>query len=106
MELAVASYAVTQRLPPHERHALASQIRRAAVSVPSNIAEGNGRSHRGDYLRHLSIAHGSLRELETQLALVGRLYPTAEAQCRPARELARRTGRLLGALQRSLTIQR
>lgn len=69
MRLAADSHRLTRRLPMSERFELASQIRRAAVSVPANIAEGNGRFSVPDYLRHLSIAHGSLRELETLLML-------------------------------------
>ena len=58
-------YRVTRQLPSEERFGLTAQMRRAAVSVTSNIAEGYGRSTRGEYLNHLSIARGSLYELES-----------------------------------------
>ena len=69
MELAEAVYMVTDQITDHERYGLISQMQRASVSVPSNIAEGHARSHMGDYLKHLSYARGSLAELETQLEL-------------------------------------
>src|SRR5581483_2372738 len=59
MDLIVLSYKIAKRLPPIEMYGLASQIRRAAVSVPANIAEGHGRHHRGEYVHHLSFANGS-----------------------------------------------
>ncbi len=69
MELAKAVYTVTRRMPDSERFGLTMQLRRAAVLVPSNIAEGHARQSRADYLRHLRIARGSLAEMFTQLEL-------------------------------------
>ena len=69
MTLANVVYTGTREFPKEERYGLTSQIQRCAVSIPSNIAEGNARIHMGDYIRHLSIARGSLAELETQLLL-------------------------------------
>src|SRR5262245_48278962 len=73
MNLVVESYRLANQLPKSELYGLTSQIQRAAISVPANIAEGHGRDHLGDYLRHLSIANGSLMELETHLLLIHRL---------------------------------
>ncbi|MBZ5502136.1 MAG: four helix bundle protein [Acidobacteriia bacterium] len=73
MDLVVASYGIAKKLPAQEMYGLVTQIQRAAASIPANIAEGHGRKHRGDYLHHLSIARGSLLELETHLLIAGRL---------------------------------
>lgn len=73
MDLVELIYHYSGRFPAEERYALTSQIRRAAVSVPSNIAEGYGRRSTADYIRFLQISKGSLNELQTQLELVCRL---------------------------------
>ena len=102
MQLLVEAYRVARQLPDTERYGLAAQLRRAAVSVPANIAEGFGRAARGDYLRHLSIASGSLREIETHLEAVTLLeYLPAEATA-TATDAAGRTAYLLNRLRRSL----
>jgi four helix bundle protein len=80
MQLATECYRVTRYLPPEERFGMQAQIRRAAVSVPANIAEGHGRLGRGDYVRSLSFARGSLMEVGCLLELgplVGVLGPEA-----------------------------
>jgi four helix bundle protein len=102
MELLVEVYRVARQLPDVERYGLSAQLRRAAVSVPANIAEGFGRSTRGDYLRHLSIASGSMRELETHLEAITLLEYLPERATKSAADAARRTGFLLYRLQRSL----
>ena len=73
MGLAEAVYRETAGMPLEERYGLTSQRRRAAASIPSNIAEGQGRRTDGEFLNQLSVAHGSLRELETQILLTNRL---------------------------------
>lgn len=69
IQLAKAIYKLTERFPKHETYALADQVRRAIVSVPSNIAEGQARKAPGDFRRFLHIALGSLAEVDTQLVL-------------------------------------
>ncbi len=71
MEVVTESYRLTRHFPDDERFGLTSQVRRASVSVPANIAEGFGRYHLGDYMRHLSVARGSLLELETEVLCPG-----------------------------------
>lgn len=73
MDLVETVYGTTAKFPPAEQWGLISQMRRAAVSVPSNIAEGYGRQATGEYRHHLSMGRGSLLELETQVLLCRRL---------------------------------
>lgn len=76
MKISITCYRLTNQFPKHELYGLTSQIRRAAVSIPANIAEGFGRANPGDNHRHLSIAQGSLKELETLLEISTQLdYP-------------------------------
>jgi four helix bundle protein len=99
MELVRESYKVAAELPPAERYAMADQIRRSAISVPSNIAEGHSRIHVGEYLNHLSIASGSLAELQTLLLAARDLgYASTPQLARPL-SLARETSRMLLALR-------
>ena len=71
--LCVKIYQITKRFPQEERYVLTSQMRRSALSIPSNIAEGYGRKTKADYVRILYIAYGSVCELETQILLAGDL---------------------------------
>jgi four helix bundle protein len=100
MDLAVTTEKVCRRLPAQASH-LASQMRRAAASIPANIAEGNGRFSRPEYLRHLSIANGSVRELETHLELAARNYGRT-ANIEAALRLTLEVSRLLAGLVRAL----
>jgi four helix bundle protein len=78
MRLAETIYAITENFPAKETYGLTSQMRRAAVSIPSNIAEGAARGTRKEYLQFLLIARGSLSELDTQLELAHRLGFSAD----------------------------
>jgi four helix bundle protein len=102
MDLVIDVYDATKRWPTAERHGLIDQVRRSAVSVPSNVAEGQGRSASREFLHSLLIARGSLAEIETQLLLAGRLGYQDEATTGALLERADETGRLLGGLIRSL----
>ena len=73
MDLVESIYQLTQVFPQHELYGLTSQVRRAAVSVPSNIAEGHTRESTKEYLHHLSMAQASLAEVQTQIEIAGRL---------------------------------
>lgn len=105
MDLVLESYKLTNSFPKAEVYGLISQIRRAAVSIPANIAEGHGREHLGDYLHHLSIANGSLMELETHLLIAGRLDFVNREHMEPVLLLAAEVGRMLSGLTRSLKSQ-
>ena len=81
--LAVSCYKLTSHFPKTEIYGLTSQIRRAAVSVPSNIAEGYGRSRKLEYIRYLEIALGSLRELDTQLYIASEVDLVSQELLKP-----------------------
>ncbi|MGE5278352.1 MAG: four helix bundle protein [Acidobacteriota bacterium] len=102
MDLAAECYRIAALLPKTEQYGLASQMRRSAVSVPANVAEGHGRSHTGQYLHHLSIARGSLMELETHLLLAGRLGLVKQSEAAGALELSAETSRMLSGLSEKL----
>lgn len=102
MDLCEEVYRVSADFPADERFGLISQIRRAAVSVPSNIAEGYGRINRGEYVHHVSIARGSLYETETQLTLAVRLGLIPRECAINAWELAQRVGMMSTKLLSSL----
>ncbi len=102
IDLAVESYRATQLFPKSETYGLAGQIQRAAASIPANIAEGHGREHIGDYLHHLSIANGSLMELETHILVAGRLKYLEQRQVEQLLAQAGTVGRMLAGLIRPL----
>ena len=103
MALTRECYALAGRLPPEERFALASQLRRAAVAVSANIAEGHASPHRREFVRYLGIAHASLMELECHLLImvdVGYLGQDAITECLALRD---EVGRMLHAMRRTLS---
>lgn len=100
MDLAEAVYHETREMPADERFGLTSQIRRAAVSIPSNIAEGFGRESRPDLLKFLRIARGSLNEVATQHEIIRRLGLLQASESTSA--LIDETDRVLQGLIRSL----
>jgi four helix bundle protein len=102
MELAEKCYQTTRIFPKEELFGLTSQIRRAASSIPSNIAEGQGRDHTKEFLNHLSIARGSLMELETHLILSQRVGLLEQAELESLLALSDRTSRMLSGLRKAL----
>ena len=103
MDLVEAIYKLTKGFPGHELYGLTSQMQRAVVSVPSNIAEGYTRQHRREYLQHLAIARASLAELDTQLEISSRLNYASNQQCEIIREDIDALNRQLYALRQSLS---
>ena len=102
MDLVVEVYALTRGFPPDERYGLTSQTRRAALSVPANIAEGNGRSYRREYVHHVSIARASLSELMTCLEIAQRLGYISPDVFRPLVVRLEEVSRMLLMLMRAL----
>ena len=101
-QLCLDVYKVTKGFPKEEKYGLTSQIRRASVSIPSNIAEGYGRRTTPDYVRSLYVAYGSICELETQIMLCGDLTYIEEENLRGIQNDIREVERMLKALIRSL----
>jgi four helix bundle protein len=102
MELAEKCYQVTRTFPKEELFGLTSQIRRAVASIPANIAEGQGREHTKEFLQHLSIARGSLMEVETHLELSKRVGLMEQQQTEKLLALADRISRMLTGLRKAL----
>lgn len=103
MDLVEHVYHLTQMFPAHEMYGLTSQMRRAAVSIPSNIAEGHTREHSREYLHHLSMAQASLAELETQFEIATRLKYLPVPQLNQTLEQMVSLGKQLYALRNALT---
>ena len=102
MELVPLVYELVRTLPGSERYVLSDQIRRAAISVPANIAEGQARTHRKEFLQHLSIARGSLAELQTLLWVAERLQYVTKEQTRGAQQAIVDVRMLLAGLMNRL----
>lgn len=98
MDLAVRVHEITGAMPPRHRFSLAEQLNRASVSVPSNIAEGAGRCHRGEYHHHIGIARASVAELETQLLLAVRVSAIGAGDAAQPLELLTEVGKMLSGL--------
>ncbi|HMZ82056.1 MAG TPA: four helix bundle protein [Acidobacteriota bacterium] len=102
IDLVESTYQLTKSFPAEEKFGLISQIQRAVVSIAANIAEGYGRKHRKEYLHHLSIAKGSLLEVETHLIIAIRLHFTTRDDAKSVWHLCQDVGRLLNKLVNSL----
>ena len=102
MDLAERCYQATKGFPKEELFGLTSQIRRSAVSIPANIAEGQGREHTKEFLNHLSMARGSLLELETHLMLSQRIGLLQQPELDSLLTMTDRLGRMLSGLRKAL----
>ncbi len=102
IELSLATYKVTSEFPDSERFGLTNQLRRASVSVASNIAEGYGRATKGEYLQFLGHARGSIYELQTQLVIADGLDFGKATQRRNVHELSNEVSRMLVAIMKKL----
>jgi four helix bundle protein len=102
MDLVEEVYRLTRLFPGEELYSLTSQMRRAVVSIPSNIAEGHAREHLKEYLHHISIAQGSLAELQTQVEIAARLKYVVQEQIDPMLSLAGSLSRQLYSLRNAL----
>ena len=105
MDLVTEIYKLTGAFPQIERFGLVAQLQRAAVSVPANIAEGHGRKSTGAYLNHLSIANGSLMEVETLVHVASRLGYMTQDQSKDVLQRSDEIGKMLSGLHRSLNPQ-
>jgi len=103
MALAKRIYQITQAFPRTERFGLVTQMRRAAVSVPSNIAEGQARNTTGEFIQFLSHAVGSVSELDTQLALSVELGFCPQGKAQEARSLIMELRKMITSLRRKLS---
>jgi four helix bundle protein len=98
MDLVVVCYQLTEKLPPSENFGLSSRIKNFASNVPSYIADGEGRKTNSEYFSRLSLAHGSLMSLETQLLIVDRLKFLPIEEIEPALSLSSEVGKMLNGL--------
>jgi len=103
MELVINIYRVTDKFPSHERYGLIDQIRRAAISIPSNIAEGAARQTKKEFSNYLHIAQGSLSELDTQIELAKQFNDIDEAKYRTLDERMQRIDKMITGLIHHLT---
>jgi len=106
MDMVIEIYQMTQSFPKQEQYGLVSQMRRAAVSVASNIAEGQGRGFGQEFAHHLRMAQGSLQEMETQMILAQRLQYVPIDDCRKIMSTADEVGKLFRRLHQSVVCDR
>jgi four helix bundle protein len=102
MSVAEQAYSLTARFPKDEVYGMTSQIRRSAVSIASNIAEGHGREHSGSFIQFMRVSQGSLKELETHLILAARVRLVSVEEVEPMLQQCDELGRMLRALIRSI----
>ena len=102
MDLVEEVYRLTKQFPKEELYGLSNQVCRAAVSIPSNIAEGQARSHAREYLQFLAVAQGSLAEVQTQIEIAGRLKYLPGDEIRRLLERAASVAKQLYALRNTL----
>jgi four helix bundle protein len=102
MDLVVEVYRITAQFPSDEKFGLTSQMRRAAVSIPSNIAEGHGRQSTRELANFLWIANGSLMELDTQITIAERLSFSPQEHANKLRDSLSDVSRMLAGLRNSL----
>jgi four helix bundle protein len=105
MDLVTEVYKITKTFPKEEVYGLISQMRRCAVSIPSNIAEGHSRHSRKDFLRYLEIAMGSIFELQTQNEIASKLNYIAEASVLDIFDKSREVERMLSSMMRKLKLK-
>ena len=103
MELTTEIYSIVKLLPKDETYTLSDQMRRSAISIPSNIAEGQGRDTVKEFIRFLSVARGSLRELSTQLEICERVHYLDQTKTAKAMNLIEEVDKMINALSKSLT---
>ena len=98
IDLTVEVYRLMKKMPKEELYGLTNQLKRAVVSIPSNIAEGNARASTGDYVRFLSIARGSVAEVETQLLICVKLNYLTQEDIESSLSLLDEAGRMLNSI--------
>lgn len=105
MDLVVEIYKISKLLPKEETYGISDQIRRAAVSIPSNIAEGQSRNSAKEFIQFLSIARGSLAELETQLLICTKVNILSEDNIAEAQNITTEVGKMIKGLMNKLNSQ-
>ena len=105
MDLVVEIYKISKLLPKEEVYGISDQLRRAAVSIPSNIAEGQSRNSAKEFIQFLSIARGSLAELETQLLICTKVNMLSEDNIAEAQNITTEVGKMIKGLMNKLNSQ-